>query len=366
MRPALDLDLPLALDARSDVPLHRQLAGRLSAAVLAGRLPRSSRLPATRTLARRLGLSRGVVLAAYDELAAQGVVEGRHGSGTYVAGTLPEVLPVPRRPAPRGGHHPGDQDAGRIARLADLRPGMPNARVLPDAEWRRSWWRARNALTVDDEGRPPGGAGGSGALRSELAAHLLAARGLAVDPSEITVTAGSREGLALLALAVGVAGREVVVEDPGYPSAVALFRRLGARVVPVPVDDRGLRTDLLPHRPPGAVALVHVTPSHQYPLGGVLPLDRRAALLTWAAAHDAVVVEDDYDGEFRYEVPPLPALAALAQGAPVAYLGTFSKSLTPALRAGYLVAPGGLADVVEAARADLGAPVAAPVQLALA
>jgi GntR family transcriptional regulator / MocR family aminotransferase len=361
MRPAVDLDLPLALDPDVGEPLHRQLAAQLAAAVRAGRLPRDARLPASRTLARRLGVARGVVLAAYDELTAQGFLEGRHGSGTYVAATLPAVLSVPRRPAPR---HP---DADATARVADLRPGMPDARTLPDAAWRRAWWRARTALDVDDEGRAPGGGGGTQALRSALAGYLVAARGLAVDASEITVTAGSREALALLALAVGITGRDVVVEEPGYPRAVALFRRLGARIVPVPVDDQGLRTDLLPRGAPGRqVAAVHVTPSHQYPLGGVLPLHRRAALLAWAGDHGAVVVEDDYDGEFRYEVPPLPALAALAEGAPVAYLGTFSKTLTPALRAGFLVVPGPLADAVEAARADLGAPVPAPVQQALA
>ncbi len=364
MRAAQELDLPLTLDLGAGEALHRQLAAQLAAAVTAGRLHRAARLPASRTLAQRLGVSRGVVIAAYQELVARGFLEARHGSGTYVSTALPAALPVPRRPAPR--HH----DLASPV-LADLRPGMPQTGRLPDAAWRRAWWHARTALDADDEGRPPGGTGGSRALRSALAGHLLAARGLAVDASEITVTAGSREGLALLALAVGVTGRAVVVEEPGYPGAVGLFRRLGARVVPVPVDDDGLRVDLLPPADPEAaggadVALVHVTPSHQYPLGGVLALDRRAALLAWASRHGAVVVEDDYDGEFRFEVAPLPALAALAEGAPVAYLGTLSKSLTPALRLGYLVAPGALAEVVDAARADLGSPVAAPVQQAVA
>jgi GntR family transcriptional regulator/MocR family aminotransferase len=200
-------------------------------------------------------------------------------------------------------------------------------------------------------------------LRSEIAAHLRAARGLPADPEDVFVTAGTSEGLALAVHALGLRGRSVAVEDPGYPAARRVLARLGVALEPVPVDEHGLRVDRLLEGPLPAAVLV--TPSHQYPRGGILPVDRRLALLAAARAGRAVVLEDDYDSEFRYGVAPLPALAAL-DPATVVHVGTFSKVLTPWLRAGFLVVPPALRGAFRAVRMDLGTVVSGVQQHALA
>lgn len=205
-------------------------------------------------------------------------------------------------------------------------------------------------------------------LRSEIAEHLRLVRGTSRNASDIVVTAGARDGLALLFTALGVSRRDglvVGIEDPGYPSLRAAVQRLGARIVSLPVDDDGLRTDTLPE---GRLDAVIVTPSHQYPIGGSLPLPRRRELLDWAARTGVVVVEDDYDSELRHVGSPLPALAALdnpKRGA-VVTLGTFSSTITPALAAGFLLAPHNLGSLIEPVRRDLGSPVSAVAQRALA
>lgn len=183
--------------------------------------------------------------------------------------------------------------------------------------------------------------------------------------ADVFVTAGTNEGLSLLTSALGLSGEAVAVEDPGYPAARRVLTRHGCTLVPVPVDDDGLLVDALP-RGPGAPRAVLVTPSHQYPLGGRLPIDRRLALLEWAGSTGAVVAEDDYDSEFRFDVAPLPALAGLDRTGLVVHLGTFSKVLSPWLRAGYLVAPPDLSPALLAVRADLGSPVSGVDQQALA
>ncbi|PWJ55380.1 transcriptional regulator, GntR family [Quadrisphaera granulorum] len=357
MRTATDLDLPLALDRTDRSPLQVQLASALRAAVLDHRLPPGGPVPATRRLAEQLGVSRATVTAAYEQLVGEGFLEARHGSGTRVSthvGALPAAPPVARS-APR--------QPMAVRAAADLRPGRPDASRLADAAWRSAWRSAVLAAVPDSE--PP--LAGLPALREQVAAHLRAARGIAADPAGVVVTAGTSDGLALVAHALRAqrhpdgAPLRVVVEDPGYPSAARCLRRVGAQLLPVDVDDDGLLVDQLP----ASADAVLVTPSHQYPWGGVLPLERRVAMLRWAREAGAVVIEDDYDGEFRYGAAPLPALASLDPSR-VVHVGTFSKVLSPWLRAGYLLAPPPLRAELEAVRVDLGVPVGGTLQTAMA
>ncbi len=347
-----DLDLPLTLVRGSGVDLRQQLAAELRRAVLGRQLVPGQRLPSSRALAVHLGLSRATVTAALAELEGEGWLEARQGAGTWVSTSLDGLVHAQQRQA-----RPSAAAADQAAAVVDLVPGHPDTSALPDAAWRRAW---REALAVVPDHDPP--LAGLPALRLALADHARRTRGLVCEAEDVVVTAGTTDALRLLADAVGVAGRVAVVEDPGYPAARAVLRRAGASVVGVAVDDDGLVVEALPP----AAALLHVTPSHQYPLGGYLPLERRVEVLDWSARSGALIVEDDYDGEFRFGVAPLPALASLSTGESVAYVGTLSKVASPSLRLGYVVAAPALVAACLAVRADTGTPVAGLVQDAAA
>jgi GntR family transcriptional regulator/MocR family aminotransferase len=345
------MDLFVALDRDGAEPLHRQVTAQLRAAVLDGRLPPGARLPSTRGLAASLGVSRNVVVAAYDDLLAEGYLDGRHGAGTFVAPALrlPTALPATpdggapdaprwlRQPPPPP--QPGPDPA---ADLIEFRPGRPSVGPLPATVWRRVWRSVAEQPPPDDYGPPAG----DPALRAALARHVGQGRGVHCAAEDVVVTSGAVQAIDLVARATLGPGDPVALEEPGPAPARNILLARGARVVPVPVDEDGLRVDQLPTGA-GAPLLVYVTPSHQYPLGGRLPVARRLALLEWARREDALIVEDDYDTEFRYDAAPLPALAGLDPGGRVAYVGTFSKVLTPALRIGFLVAPPLLRERVE-------------------
>ena len=360
MRPPAELDLPLALDRAAGLPLHQQLAAALRSAVLDGLLPPGSRVPPSRLLGTQLRIARSTVLTAYEQLTGEGYLESRHGSGTFVP---EQVHRVPtQHPRPAGASTADDTADDTPDRAAvDLRPGRPDTRRLVDGAWRAAWRDATGRDVPPVE--PP--AQGLPALREQIAAHLRAARGVIADPADVLVTAGTGDGLALIAHALGgPPPRLVAVEDPGYPAARRILTRLGWTVQPVPVDDDGLLVDRLPDLPVPP-HLVLVTPSHQYPLGGCLPVSRRLDLLSWARRTGGVIVEDDYDSEYRFGAAPLPALAALDGDGQVVHLGTFSKVLSPWLRAGYLLAPPGLRRTLVAVRDDLGTPVSGITQQAL-
>lgn len=326
MRPLAELELPVSLDPAGDLPLHRQLADQLRDAVHNGELGAGQRLPSSRTLAARLAVSRTVILAAYAELSGEGYLDGHHGSGTYVC---PD-LRVPRTdPPPPVGQVRVESAPHRT--IIDLLPGRADTSALAGPDWRRAWRAAADHPPPTDQGP----ASGLPELRQEIAAHLQRFRGLRCAAHEVIVTTGTRNGLELLAAVRG--DRLVGIEDPGYPAVYRIFSALGARVDSLPVDDAGLITELLPATAPAPTA-IYVTPAHQYPLGGRLPASRRLDVLRWARTHDALVIEDDYDSEFRFDVPPLPALAAIDRDR-VVYLGTLSKVLSPSLRVGYLLAP---------------------------
>lgn len=343
------MDLPIHIDRRLPRSMQVQLTDQLKAMILDGRLTAGTKLPSSRAMAQTLGISRNVVLAAYDELFAEGYIEGRHGSGTYVVDdlpALPNVIPPARSEGPRwlrkrlkpAPDHVGRRDNYRI----DFRLGRPSMEPLPDDLWRRLWREmASEAPPVDY-----GPAQGYPNLREAIAGYLGRSRGIACDPDAIIVTSGSSQAVDLIARATLEPGDLVGYEEPGYPVSRGTLEMNQARLVPIPVDDDGLdviRLASLPESP----LLVFVTPSHQYPTGARMSVSRRLALLDWARRYDGLIIEDDYDSELRFDAMPLPALAGLehtppgrdAEAGRVVYIGTFSKVLTPALRAGYIVAP---------------------------
>ncbi|WP_406007995.1 PLP-dependent aminotransferase family protein [Streptomyces sp. NBC_00637] len=297
-------------------------------AVREGRLAPGSRLPATRRLAAEAGISRNTVKAAYDQLVAEGYLTARQGSGTRVA-ALPSDAAEPLGAAARA----------REPRF-DLRPGSPDVGTFPAAAWLRALRRA--IATAPSLAYDYGDPRGRIELRTALSGYLGRARGVIAPPERIVITSGYVQGLALLTRVLGGGG--IAMEDPGLPFHREVVRRNGGTVTPVPVDERGVRVDEL-----GDAAAVVVTPAHQYPTGVTLHPGRRRALTEWARARDALIVEDDYDGEFRYDRQPVGALQGMAPGQ-VVYLGTASKTLGPALRLGWMVLPPHLVDAVADAK----------------
>jgi GntR family transcriptional regulator/MocR family aminotransferase len=346
--------LPVVVDRAAPEPLAVQISAQLRVAVTGGALHAGDRLPSSRDLAATLGVSRTVVTSAYARLFAEGWLAGRHGSGTYVADVAPASVPVPAA-------HQQDPERVRLTAprpvtpQVDLQPGISFAEGIDPAAWRRAWRAAGAHLpsrVPDPYGLPE--------LREEIAAYLRRSRGLAVTPAHVLVTQGVSSGLTLLADALLVAGDKAGVEEPGFPAAREVLRRAGAQVIPCRVDAHGI----VPEELPAGLALLYTSPAHQYPLGGRLPVSRRQVLIAWARATGALVVEDDYDSEFRYDVGPLPALHSMDPEV-IVYLGTASKMLATALGAGWLVAPPALVDRLAELRPRLGARIPEPVQHAI-
>ncbi|MEV7414461.1 PLP-dependent aminotransferase family protein [Streptomyces sp. NPDC089919] len=320
------VDLHVDLDAAGG--RRAALEHGLRDAIRSGRLQPQARLPATRRLAAELGLSRGTVQAAYDQLTAEGYLTARQGAGTVV---------TPLAEPPAGPAATGEAPA---APALDLRPGSPDTATFPVAAWLRAVRRALATATADTYGY--GDPRGRIELRTALAEYLGRTRGVLARPGQIVVVSGYVQALALLTRVLAAAGgRTAALEDPGLGFHREVVRRGGLSVVPLPVDDRGARVAALA----GPVDAVVVTPAHQYPTGVPLHPVRRRELVGWARACGALVVEDDYDGEFRYDRQPIGALQGTAPGQ-VAYLGTVSKSLAPALRLAWMVLPEHLVDPV--------------------
>ena len=362
--PRAAIELPLTTDRAGPLPLTEQISAQLRAALADGRLAAGERLPSTRALAGLLGVSRTVVTAAYTQLFAEGWLEGRHGSGTFVApgapghpgtpgGAPPGPGWAPARPAAVA--VPGPGAAAAAPPRVNLRPGIPWVAGIDQAAWRRAWRRAA-APPVSSWPDPRGLA----ALRDQIIGYLRRGRGLRCAGDQVLVTRGVAAGLQLIAGGLLRPGDRVGMEEPGYQTARSVFAAHGAQLVPCRVDADGLVVDELP----AGLRLVYTTPAHQYPLGGRLPVPRRQALAAWARATGALIVEDDYDGEFRYDVGPLPTLFGLDPEV-VIYLGTTSKTLTPALGAGWLLARADLVAVLAETAVDLGVKVPEPVQHAV-
>lgn len=349
-----ELMLPLREPGQS---ARRWLNSALRGEILAGRLRPGARLPATRDLARQYGLSRGTIVNTFEQLKSEGYVESVVGSGTYVSKVLPDHL---LEVAHRGRERPDARQksrrtlsnfASRLTLFPNLenrpsrafRANMPALDLFPAALWAqvaaRRLRRVSNNLLV--------GCGPMGylPLRQAVADYLGASRGVNCAPEQVAIIAGVQEALDLIARIVLNPGDRVCMEDPGYPGAAFTFKAVGAKVVPIGVDDEGMKIDRARLR---GAKLVYITPGHQFPLGVTMSLQRRLQLLDWAHRSGALILEDDYDSEFRYSGRPVPALQGLDRQGLVLFTGSFSKVLFPSLRMGYLVVPADLVDCVSA------------------
>ena len=323
----------LDLDTSAAEPLYRQIYTRFRSAIAEGLLQPGDRIPAARALALELGLARGTVESAYSLLTAEGYVEARGQAGTVVTPALARHAPVAPTPRPVPAH---DNLGDAASSIRPFQMGIPALDAFPRKVWARLAARAVRATQPEDMIYPPWA--GLPELRIAIAAYLQLSRGIDCTPSQVFITSGYRNSMELITRALLVPGDGVWVEDPGYPPTSDLLREAGMQPVPVAVDGEGLMVSHGVATAPKARAAI-VTPAHQSPLCVSLSLPRRLALLDWAVQSKAWIVEDDYDGEYRYVSRPLPALQSLDRDGRVLYSGTFSKVLFPAIRLAYLVVP---------------------------
>jgi GntR family transcriptional regulator / MocR family aminotransferase len=353
-------DLHITVDP-AEGELSRQIYRDVRMAIITGRVRRGDRLPATRDLARRLDVSRNTVALAFEWLVAEGLVSGRRGAGTFVEGD-----PTQRETRTGGApiRHRAIWDsialpAARPAFRYDFTVGSPDARLFPYEDWRRVLARQIRATKLGASYGDPAGHPG---LREAIARYVAASRGVQATADDVIVTNGAQHAFDLIARVLIDRGDRIAVEDPGYPPPRLLFASLGARVKAVRVDDEGLDVAALPDD----ARIVYVTPSHQFPLGMPMSYARRIALLDWAQRRNAVIIEDDYDSEFRFGGRPLDTLQAIDRNGRVIYTGSFSKSLLPSLRLGFLIAPPSLRRVFAAASYVSSWYPQLPAQLAMA
>lgn len=350
---------PISLERRSSRPLYKQLYESIRREILRGSLKKGVRLPSTRYLAAELGLSRNIVVIAFEQLLAEGYLESRTGAGTIVANTLPEEILQLQRRSTNGNRSLSARGVliRKISlrfpvfeprlRYAPFRFGLPALDKLPLDLWGRLLLehcrKASPEIAVHSD------PAGYFKLRVAIASYVGVARAVRCQPEQVIITNGSQQAIDLAARVLADPGDFAVVEDPGYLGARSALESMGIRLLPVKVGQDGLCVERLKEKHQKA-KLVCVTPSHQFPLGVVLSLPKRLQLLEWAARHDAWILEDDFDSEYRYESRPIPALQGLDENGRVIYMGTFSKVLFPSLRLGYLIVPIDLVDAFVAAR----------------
>jgi GntR family transcriptional regulator / MocR family aminotransferase len=355
--------LPLQIEAGCRRPLHEQISEQIRLLIAEGKLRAGHYIPSSRQLADQLGVSRNTVLLAFSRLASEGYIDAAKGSHTFVshsfANSMPprtyarqsvtQNRPIRRPPVLFRGEAQQLVHLGRKP-IFDFFVGRPCPHCFPRRTWRRLLLKrlASAGSALSEYPHPAGFL----ELRHAIAEHLGTARGMNVRGAQILIVNGIQEALNIIARLFVRPGTPVAIEDPCYRGALSTFESYGAEMVPVPVDKDGLCVNLLPER---AVSLLYVTPSHQFPTGETLRADRRLELLEWARRVGAYVVEDDYDSDFRFDGPPLTALAGLDETASVIYLGTFSKSIGAGLRVGYLAVPMEIAETAIAVKAILNA-----------
>ena len=348
----------IALDRRTHVPLQRQVYAAIRSAILGRRLPPGTRLPASRTLADDLGVSRTTVVLAYAHLETEGFIAGRGSAGSFVS-----ILALEKAEPRTVTRPPRDAEIDRLTLQAKdvlrsaagtyrvrpapvpFRAGEPALDLFPARLWARIY--ARRARRSGAALLGYGSEQGHRPLRAAIAAYVGAARGVTATADQVILVRGTQQGIHLASRALLRAGDVAWVEDPGYPMARALLGTAGAAIAPIPVDAEGLIVAEGVRRAPRARAAI-VSPSHHFPLGATMSLQRRLALLDWAGNTGAWVLEDDYDSEFRYVGAPIPSLQGLDTNDRVIYLGTFSKTVFPALRLGYVIVPPALVDLFRA------------------
>jgi len=355
-------DLPLR-PQRDAKEMWRWLRDELRHAILSGRLKRGSRLPSTRELARQYTCSRGVVVMAFEHLQDEGYLETRKGAGTFIARTLPEdLLPgTQSRKAPLKPQSSAQlsKRGSVIAQQVSILPASrsvgkafrgyePAIDLFPVELWSRITGRIARRAPRSFYGQ--GDARGHAPLRKAIAEYAGSTRGVTCFPDQVIITTGAQQAFDLCARLLLDPDDLICVEDPGYPGAASAFRVAGARIIPIPVDDEGLRVDVLAAQR-GRIKAVYTTPSNQFPLGISMSLSRRLELLRWALKCGAWILEDEFDAEYRYFGAPVPALKSLDDGGSVVYVGTFTKMLFTSLRLGFLIVPESLVDAFAAARA---------------
>jgi GntR family transcriptional regulator/MocR family aminotransferase len=332
------MEFHVSLVGRKD--LSGEIYRQLRRAIADGRFQPGNILPPSRELARSLGVSRMTVTVAYERLAGEGFLSARVGAGTYVSKHVASIPRESRKNRPQGMIRPRSLwDSIHLSRAFDepaefdFRTGLPEASLFPHAEWRRLIAREMQseAVSAGVYGHPAGHRG----LREAIARHIAVSRAVHAAADDLTITSGAQQALDLVTRALVAPGDRVAVEDPGYLPPRLLFKSLGAQVKGVPVDEQGIVVEALPRQ----TRVVYVTPSHQYPLGVTMSLPRRLALLEWAARSNAAIIEDDYDTEFRFGARPIEPLQTLDKAGRVIYIGSFSKSLLPTLRLGFVLSP---------------------------
>jgi GntR family transcriptional regulator/MocR family aminotransferase len=359
------MDLPINLIRNNgkddDVPLHRQLYSEIRKAILTGRLRPKERIPSSRYLAKSLEISRTTVTNCYDQLQSEGYIETVMGSGTFVCSQLPDDLLVssgvegnykinsPQIILSEYGVSLKNVDTSRRKELdlsINFSYGCPALDMFPMKIWRKllsrhcsfdSDWLDYASNTLGDKG-----------LREAIAIYISRFRAVKCEPEQILITNGTQQALSLIVRILINKGDVITLEDPGYPSARKIFLSQEAQLLPIAVDSDGLIVkQLMQHNSP---SLVYITPSHQFPTGAILSLPRRLELLNWAQQTEALIIEDDYDSEYRYGEKPIPSLQGLDTSQSVIYIGTFSKVLFPSLRIGYIVLPQKLVPVFNSAK----------------
>lgn len=364
----------LTLDKQG--PLYAQLYRALRSRILAGKLSPGTRVPATRALATELGLSRNVIMLAYEQLLAEGYLVARTGAGTFVADNLPQqftssrntvemtraVRQMPTRFSAYVRRIEHDIKASTLTWVPrqipvpyDFRYGRPSVADFPHETWCRVLARCARRASVRDLDYGP--SEGIAALRETIADYLGRARAVRCTSEQVVILNGSQQAFDLTARVLLDPGNLVLLEEPHYRAARVVMQAAGAKIRTIAVDEQGLRTEQLPAKGKGS-SLIIVTPSHQFPTGAVLPLARRLELLAWSQRESVFILEDDYDSEYRYSGRPIEALQALDSHGSVLYAGTFSKVMFPALRLGYLVVPEHLVKPVRTVKAllDTGSP----------
>ena len=353
----------LEIDRNSGVPIYRQIEDFLRRMILNGALPPSKKLPSTRELALELGVSRITIKSVYEQLISEGYVQGKTGAGTFVSEGLDGETPVvpslgavkkdyfDKNFSQTAEHISFSKASTRYGSILPFRPGVPALDKFPIKRWNKYLSRATTKSDITNFSY--GDLLGSKKLRSSIAHHLADSRGMKVDPKQILITSGAQQAFVLISYVLMNKDDTVWYENPGHIAGRDLMKIVGGDVSPIPIDNEGLNLPFAISNFPKP-KLIFSTPSHQQPLGITMSLQRRLALLKYAHENASWVIEDDYDSEFRYRGRPLPALAALDKVGRVLYVGTFSKSLFPSVRIGYVVVPEILMDAFSKMRNIFG------------